>query len=95
MVWRTGVIPQQLHRVIVVLVPKGNSCNFRGIRFMQPVWKIVEGVMERRLQKLECHESLHGGLKGKGMGTAIMDMKMAQELVSVDQDPLLLVFIYL
>ena len=30
---------------------------------------------------------------GKGAGTAILELKLAQELASVDQDPLLLVLL--
>ena len=60
---------------------------------MQPMWKIIKGVMERRLQKLDLHESLHGGLKSKGTGTAIMEMKLAQGLAQLDQMPMWATFI--
>ena len=60
---------------------------------MQPMWKITEGVMERRLQKLELHKSLHGGLKGKGTGTAIMEMKLAQGLAQLKQMPMGAIFV--
>ena len=52
-VWRTGVTPRHLLRAIIVLIPKGNIGDFRGIDLMQPMWKIIKGIMERRLQKLE------------------------------------------
>ena len=83
-VWRTGVIPWHLLRGIIVLIPKGNSGDFRGIGLMQLMWEIIEGISERRLQKLELRESLHGGLKSKGTGTAIMEMKLAQGLAQLE-----------
>ena len=48
-IWRTGVIPRHLLRAIIMLIPKGNSGDFRGIGLVQPMWKIIEGIMERRL----------------------------------------------
>ena len=41
----------------------------------------------------DFHEILHGFRVGRGTGTPIMEMKLVQELASVDQDPLLLVFL--
>ena len=39
------------------------------------------------------HDVLNGFHDNKITGTTIMDIKMAQELASIDQDPLLLVFL--
>ena len=44
--------------------------------------------MERRLQKLELHESLHSGLKSKATDTAIMEMKLAQGLAWLEKVPM-------
>ena len=60
---------------------------------MQPMRKITKGVIERRLQKMELHESLHGGLRSKDTGTAIMEMKLAQGLAQLEQMPMLATFI--
>ena len=75
-------------RAIVVLVPKGNSGDFQGIGLMQPMWKIIKGIVERKLQKLELHESLHSGLKSKATDTAIMEMKLAQGLAWLEKVPM-------
>ena len=42
---------------------------------------------------VRLHEVLHGFHAGRWMGTAILELKLAQELASVDQDPLFLVFL--
>jgi len=94
-VWRTGVIPRHLLRAIIVLIRKGKSGDSRGIGLKQPMWKIIEGIMERRLQKLGLHESLHGGLKSKGTSTVIMEMRLAQGLAQLKQVPMWATFINL
>ena len=40
---------------------------------------------------LQFHDVLHGFHGRKGAGTAIMELKLAQELASMDQDPLFLI----
>ena len=42
---------------------------------------------------VQLHYVLHGFHAGRGAGTTIMELKLAQELASVNQDPLLLVFL--
>ena len=39
------------------------------------------------------HDVLHGFRAGRGMGTAILDLKLAQDISIIDQDPLFLVFL--
>ena len=51
--------------------------------------------MERRLHKLELHDSLHRGLKRKGTGMAIMEMKLAQGLAQLKHMPMWATFINL
>ncbi len=58
-VWETGTIPQQLGRVIVVLIPKGGG-DYRGIGLLELIWKIIECVMDQGLNAITLHESLHG-----------------------------------
>ena len=41
---------------------------------------------------ISFHNILQGFRVGRGMGTAILDLKLSQELASVNRDPLLLVF---
>ena len=42
---------------------------------------------------LQLHNALQGFRSGRGIGTAIMELKFTQELSSIDQDPLFLVFL--
>jgi hypothetical protein len=59
-VWRTGTIPQQMCWVITVLIPKG-GWEYQGIGLMEPIWKVLETVMDRPpLKTTVLHNSLHG-----------------------------------
>ena len=48
--------------VIVVLIPKGGR-DYRGIGLLEPFWKVVEGIMDTRLDVVEFHDCLHGFVK--------------------------------
>ena len=60
---------------------------------MEPIWKIIEGIMNRRLQAIKLHDSLHGSVEMRGTGTATIEAKLVQQLAYVEQDPLFAVFI--
>jgi hypothetical protein len=85
-VWETGRISQQLGWVIIILIPIG-SCDYRGIGLLEPVWKIIERVMDQRLKAIAFYESLHGCRDGKGTGTAVIQAKLAQQLAHLEQCP--------
>jgi hypothetical protein len=58
-VWDEGKIPIQLGWVVTVLIPKGGR-DYRGIGLLEPIWKVVERVIDRRLELIALHDSLHG-----------------------------------
>ena len=51
--------------------------------------------MDHRLETIVLHDSLHGCLKHRGMGTAIIEAKLAQQLAHLEQAPFYGVFINL
>ena len=76
----------------MVRIPKGNEDTL-GVGLIEVVWKVLEAVIDIRIKTVvQFHDVLHGFCGGRGMGTTIMELKLAQELASVDQDPLFLVF---
>ena len=91
-IWRTGTIPQQLTWIIVVLIPKGGG-DYRGIGLMEPFWKVIEMIMERRLQAIQLHNCLHRSVQRRGTGTAILKAKLVQQLAYLRQTLLYEVFI--
>ena len=62
---------------IIVLLPKGNSGDYRGIGLLEVVWKLIERVLDRRMLETEVHDSLHGYRAKRGCGTGRMKAKLA------------------
>ena len=78
---------------ILVLIPKGTT-NTRCIGLLEIPWKVVEVLIDTRLcASLQMHKVLHGFRSRRGMGTAIMELNISQELSIIDKDPLFLVFL--
>lgn len=91
-IWETGTVPRQMLWVIVVLIPKGGG-DYRGIGLLEPIWKVVEMIMDRRLNIVKFHDCLHGFVKKRGCNTAGLEAKLAQQLAYIRQDPLYGIFI--
>jgi hypothetical protein len=91
-IWTQGKIPQQLTWVIVVLLPKGGG-DYCDIGLLEPLWKVVERIMDWQLNALPLHEAPHGCQNGRGTGTAILEAKLAQQLAYLKQEPFYRVFL--
>ena len=58
------------------------------------MWKVVDVIIGIRLSSsFRLHDILHGFRAGRGMGAEILELKLAQELSSIDHDPLFLVLL--
>jgi hypothetical protein len=91
-VWDEGRIPTQLGWVVTVLIPKGGG-DYRGIGLLEPIWKVIERVIDKRLEAIALHDSLHGCHNGRGTGTAVIEAKLSQQLAHIEQTPFYGVFI--
>jgi hypothetical protein len=78
-VWTHGIIPRQMLWSIVVLMPKGGG-DYRGIGLLEPIWKVLERKMDRRLDAIELHNCLHGCRAHRKTGTGVIEAKLAQQL---------------
>ena len=82
--WENGTIPTYLGWKILRLIPKGNLDN-QGIGLPEVLWKVMGVIIDTHIKKsMAFHDALHGFLSGRGTGTAIMELKLAQEMESVD-----------
>ncbi len=90
--WESGTVPTQMSWVVIVLLPKGGG-DYRGIGLLDPMWKVVEKIMVTWMSCLELHDCLHRGLPRQGMGTAITEVKLHQQLAWVDQAPLYQIYL--
>ena len=73
--------------LIVVLLPKSGG-DFHGIGLLKIFWKVVDAIMDRRIQVIDFHDSLHGFLSKRGTGTITVEAKLAQQLVYLEQQAL-------
>ena len=69
-IWETGEIPRQMLWTIVVLTPKGNSGDFRGIGLLEVFWKVIEKVLDARMSSIDLHDCLHG-FRGRGAAVGL------------------------
>ena len=89
------VHPGEMGYTVMVMIPKVNV-DTQGIRLIEVVWKVVDAVVDTRIKaEVQFHGVLHRSCPGRGTGTSIMELKLAQDLASVYQGPLFLVFLYL
>ena len=87
------MLPMDLSWNILVLLPKVNA-DTQGIGWFDVLWKVMESVINTQIKMvMNLHDVLHGFLASRVTGIAIMELKMVQELASIDQDPLFLVFL--
>ena len=92
---QTGEIPQDLGLTVLIPIPKGIT-DTRGIGLLETIWKVVEALIHTHLRaSLQFHDVLHGFQDGRWTGTSTMYLKLAQEIPSIDHNPLLLVFLEL
>jgi len=91
-VWKSGTIPTQMTCMIIDLLPKGGG-DYHSIGLLDPIWKVVEKVMVARFFVIKLHDCLHGGLPGRGTGTAITEVKLQQQLAWADQEPLYQIYL--
>jgi hypothetical protein len=91
-IWTKSEILQQLTWVIVMLLLKGGG-DYRGIGLLELLWKVVERIMDQQLNVLPLHEVLHGCQSRRGMGTAILEAKLVQQLAHLEQEPFYGVFL--
>ena len=91
--WFMGEIPQELGWTVLVLIPKGATYTI-GIVLLDTLWKVVEALVDTRLRaSLQMHDILHMFRARRGMRTAIIELFFPQELASIDQDTLCLVYL--
>ncbi len=86
-IWERGCVPEQMTWEIILLLPKRGG-NYHGIGLLEPCWKAVEKIMVKQLALIEFYDFLHGGLPKRGIGTALIEAKLVQQLAWRDQCPL-------
>jgi hypothetical protein len=91
-VWEEGRISLQLGWVVTVLIPKGGG-DYHGIGLLEPIWKVIERMMDHWLKVIALHDSLHGCRNRRWTGTVVIEAKLTQQLAPIEQAPFHRVFI--
>ena len=86
--WDSRTLPTELSWTILVLLPKFHAST-QGICLLEVLWNVVEAIIDTWINTVvKFYDVLHGFSSNRGMGVAIMDHNMAQDLASIDQDSL-------
>ena len=81
----TGTIPKALHISTLVLIPKPNSRDYRGIGLLEILWKLMTAIIDNRLRNtINFQEEIHGFRKARGTGTAILGNKLLCQQSNID-----------
>jgi len=92
--FQTGVVPTRARANTLVLIPKPEPGQVRGIGLLEPIWKLVSAIINRRLmQNITFHDDLHGFLPARGTGTACLEAKLEAQLAFRSGRPLYQVFL--
>ena len=71
-------MPTKLGWMIFFLTPKVNTYT-RGVVLLETLWKLVEEIIDNHMRaSISFHGVPHGFHTGRGMGTAILELKLAQ-----------------
>ncbi len=85
-IWDEGRIPLQLGWVVTVLIPKCGG-DYRGIGLLEPIWKVIERVMDHWLEVIALYNILHGCRNGQGTSTVVIEAKLTWQLAHIEQAP--------
>jgi hypothetical protein len=77
----------------VVLIPKCNIGEYRGMGRLEVLWKVIARVLDKRMLATEVHNSLHGFHAKRECSIGIMEAKLVQQLAFIEQCPLFGIFI--
>jgi hypothetical protein len=79
-IFQTQEIPKELTWQYLALLPKADG-GVRGIGLLEIVWKLVEAIIDNRISS--SVQMIHRFRAGRGTGTAIIEVKLQQELASI------------
>ena len=74
------------------MIPKGGG-DFPGIGLLEPIWKVLEWIMDLRLDSIDLHDTLHGCCADRGTGTAVIEAELARQLSYLELQPFCGVFL--
>ena len=91
--FQEGKLAEEATWHTVVLIPKGKK-EYRGIELVEVTWKVVAVILHHRLTTgITFHDALHEFREGRGTGTATLEAKLLQQLSSMREEVLYVIFL--
>ena len=91
--WYHRTIPADLGWMIFIPIPKGKSDTQR-MGILKVLLKVMEAIIDTYIKSaVTFHDAIRVFCARRGTWTTILELNLAQDLASVYQDPLLLVFL--
>ena len=81
--FRTGEVPTKCMWSFLAVIPKPDRGQ-REVGLLKAVWKVCEAIIDTRVKKvIRFHDILHGFCQTRGTSTAIMEVKLQQEVAAM------------
>ena len=79
-------LPQVFGIGILVLIPKNDQNQFRGIALLDVIYKLVSRIIHTRINdNIQYHEAVHGFRRNRGTTTAISELKLCMRVTSMNK----------
>ena len=80
-------LPQVFGVGILVLIPKSQQNQFRGIALLDVFYKLVSRIIHIRINNnVDYHNAIHGFRQNRGTTTAISELKLAMRSTRMDKN---------
>ena len=92
--FRTGELPAMMTNALLVLIPKADVTQFRGIGLLEVLWKLISAMIHKRIvENVSFHDGIHGFRTRRGTGTAILEAKLLMQKAACTNKTLYQVFL--
>ena len=80
-------LPQIFGVGILVLIPKSQQNQFRGIALLDVMYKLVSKIIHTWINNtISYHDAVHGFRRHRGTTTAISELKLAMRATRMDKN---------
>ena len=88
-----GHLAEEATWQVVVMIPKRGG-YYRGVVLVEVVWKVVMVTLNSQFTfSIAFHDVLHGLQAGRGTGTSTLKAKLLQQLTSIREEFLYVIFL--
>ena len=74
--FRQGQLRERFSIGIFVLIPKDKSREYRGITFLETLYKLISRIIGDNNRSINFHDAVHGFRPGRSTITVITELKL-------------------